>query len=308
MEDPFDIFPSWDMETCIGRTETGRRLEVQYADIWGILAYAQFSRNPFRAPLETSSRSMAIPTVSLTPLRFSNGSASYTSPTGEKILVSVNGPGEVSRRDVQNPEEATLEVLVKPGVGISGPGERYVEGILRGLLGRVILMRDKNMARKGVVVTLVVVENCIVDGKVDVRGGSYLSILPALLQAALLGLLSAGIPMAMIFTSCLIAISASDNLVANPSTEQIKSSKSLHVLAFSSKGNLLLNESQGSFNLQQWEDIYHLAERICRGNGTDHGDRDITIDGEAGNTLEKFIRETVEDKVREEFSWKLAAA
>lgn len=44
MEGPFDIFPSWDMETCIGRTETGRRLEVQYADIWGILAYAQFSR------------------------------------------------------------------------------------------------------------------------------------------------------------------------------------------------------------------------------------------------------------------------
>lgn len=115
---------------------------------------------------------MATPTASLTPLRFANGSASYTSPTGEKILASVNGPGEVSRRDVQNPEEATLEVLVKPGVGVSGPGERYVEGILRGLLGRVILMRDKNMARKGVVVTLVVVENRIVDGKVDVRGGS----------------------------------------------------------------------------------------------------------------------------------------
>ncbi|KAK2861247.1 hypothetical protein FQN49_004402 [Arthroderma sp. PD_2] len=252
---------------------------------------------------------MAAPTASLTPLRFPNGSASYTSPTGEQILASVNGPGEVSRRDVQNPEEATLEVLVKPGVGVSGPGERYVEGILRGLLGRVILMRDKNMSRRGVVVTLVVVENRIVDGKVDVRGGNYLSILPALLHAALLGLLSAGIPMAMIYTTCIIAVSSAGESLPNPSTEQIKACASLHVLAFSSKGNLLLNESQGSFNMQQWDAIYDLAEKLCRGSVTvGDGDKDITMDGEASNSLEKFIRETVEDKVREEFAWKLAAA
>ncbi|EFQ97715.1 hypothetical protein MGYG_00755 [Nannizzia gypsea CBS 118893] len=251
---------------------------------------------------------MAAPTASLSPLRFANGSASYTFPAGEKILASVNGPGEVSRRDVQNPEEATLEVLVKPGVGVSGPGERYVEGVLRGLLGRVILMRDKNMARKGVVITLVVAENRIVDGKVDVRGGSYLSILPSLLHAALLGLLSAGIPMAMTYTSCLIAISPSSDLLANPSTEQIKTSTSLHVLAFSSKGNLLLSESQGSFNLQQWEDVHDLAEKLCHATGTNNGDEDITMDGVAGNTPKNFIQETVEDKVREEFAWKLAAA
>ncbi|DAA78547.1 TPA_exp: Uncharacterized protein A8136_4523 [Trichophyton benhamiae CBS 112371] len=251
---------------------------------------------------------MATPTASLTPLRFANGSASYTSPAGEKILASVNGPGEVSRRDVQNPEEATLEVLVKPGVGVSGPGERYVEGILRGLLGRVILMRDKNMARKGVVVTLVVVENRIVDGKVDVRGGSYLSILPSLLHAALLGLLSAGIPMAMTYTACLIAISPSGDLLANPSTEQIKTSTSLHVLAFTSKGNLLLNESQGCFNLKQWDDVHDLAATLCYASSTSHGDGDVAMDGETGNTLKDFIRGTIEDKVREEFAWKLTAA
>lgn len=113
-----------------------------------------------------------IPTASLTPLHFANGSASYTSPTGDQILGSVNGPIEVNRRDAQKPDEATLEIVVKPGVGGSGVGERYVEGVLRSVLARVILMRDRTLARRAIVVTLVVVKNKVADGKVDERGGS----------------------------------------------------------------------------------------------------------------------------------------
>lgn len=115
---------------------------------------------------------MSKPTISLSPLKYPDGSASYTSPTGAVILSSVNGPIEVTRRDTQKPEEATLEVIVKPGVGGSGVGERYVEGIIRGVLSRVILMRDRDMARKGVVVTLVVMGNKVRDGRVEERGGS----------------------------------------------------------------------------------------------------------------------------------------
>lgn len=109
--------------------------------------------------------------ASLTPLRFPDGSASYTSPTGDQILGSVNGPIESGRRD-QRPEEATIEILVKPGVGVSGVGERYVEGILRGVLSRVILLREKSMPRAGIVITLVVLKNKWADGKVTERGGS----------------------------------------------------------------------------------------------------------------------------------------
>jgi exosome complex component RRP46 len=115
---------------------------------------------------------MAVPIATLSPLQFPDGSASYTSPAGVKILGSVNGPLEISRRDAQKPEEATLEVLVKPGVGTSGVGERYVESILKGVLGRVILGRDKAMPRKGIVVTLVVTENKPAGGKAGERGGS----------------------------------------------------------------------------------------------------------------------------------------
>jgi exosome complex component RRP46 len=105
---------------------------------------------------------MAGPSATLSPLRRSDGSAAYTCPaTGFQILGSVNGPVELpGRRDAQKPEDATLEVLVKPGTAQSAVGERYVEGILKDLLGRVILGREKGLPRRGIVMTLVMVGGC----------------------------------------------------------------------------------------------------------------------------------------------------
>lgn len=102
---------------------------------------------------------MVGPTASLAPLARADGSASYTCPsTGFNILSSVNAPVELpGRRDALKPEEATLEVFVKPGTSPGGVGERYVEGILRSMLGKLILGREKGFPRRGVVLTLAVV-------------------------------------------------------------------------------------------------------------------------------------------------------
>lgn len=101
---------------------------------------------------------MAGPAATITPLRRADGSASYQCPfTGSQILGSVNGPIELpGRRDAQKPEEATVEVTVKPGTAAGGVGERYAEGILKNLLGRLILGREKGFARRGIVVTLLI--------------------------------------------------------------------------------------------------------------------------------------------------------
>ncbi|PGG95834.1 hypothetical protein AJ79_09843 [Helicocarpus griseus UAMH5409] len=250
---------------------------------------------------------MATPNASLAPLQFPDGSASYTSPSGDKILGSVNGPIEVGARNVQ-PEEATIEVVVKPGVGISGVGERYVENILRGVLSRVILAREKHMPRRGIVITLVVLKNKGTDGKVAERGGSCLSILPSLLHTALLALLSASIPLSMIYTSTFIAASRTGELIQNPSNDVVKTAASLHVLAFSSKGHLLLNESEGEFDIDTWDKVYELAESICRGGpGLRKEDGDVEMSCmKAGQSLEQFVRDTVEDKIREDLAWKIA--
>lgn len=108
----------------------------------------------------------------ISPLSFADGSANYSSRHGDQILASVNGPMDVPRRDTQKPDEATLEVWVKPGVGTSGVGERYIEGVIKGVLKRIVLSHEKYMARRGIVITLVVLANKGGEGKVAGRGAS----------------------------------------------------------------------------------------------------------------------------------------
>ncbi|GAQ07395.1 hypothetical protein ALT_4716 [Aspergillus lentulus] len=249
---------------------------------------------------------MVGPTASLTPLTRADGSASYKCPsTGFDILGSVNAPVELpGRRDALKPEEATVEVFVKPGTTPGGVGERYVEGILKTMLGRLILGREKGYPRRGVVLTL-----AIVGGESVCRGDSYLTLLPALLHAALLALISASVPLSMTFTASILAVTSSGDIIRQPSVSQAATAKSLHVLAFSSKGHLLLNESQGTFDFATWERVHQHASAICRGTLAGSADGDVSMDGEGGEQgLEKFMRETIEDKVYQDYAWKIDAA
>ena len=60
--------------------------------------------------------SMSAPSAQLNPLHSADGSATYTAH-GYTILGAVNGPIEVMRRD-ELPDEAALEVNVRPAVGV----------------------------------------------------------------------------------------------------------------------------------------------------------------------------------------------
>jgi exosome complex component RRP46 len=56
------------------------------------------------------------PEVLLSHLHRADGSATY-SHNGYSLIGAVNGPIEVQRRD-EMPEEATIEVNVRPAVGV----------------------------------------------------------------------------------------------------------------------------------------------------------------------------------------------
>lgn len=75
---------------------------------------------------------MAIQT-SLHPLNRADGSATYTSPNGYSVLAAVNGPVEVQRRD-ELPEEAHLEVNVRPYDGVGQVKERHLEVVIANTL------------------------------------------------------------------------------------------------------------------------------------------------------------------------------
>lgn len=59
---------------------------------------------------------MTIPTATLSHLHRADGSATY-SQGGYTVVAGVNGPVEVQRRD-ELPEEAAIEVNVRPAVGV----------------------------------------------------------------------------------------------------------------------------------------------------------------------------------------------
>lgn len=56
--------------------------------------------------------------AALSTLYRADGSASYTN-NGLSVIASVNGPIEVQRRD-ELPEEATIDVVVRPASGVGG--------------------------------------------------------------------------------------------------------------------------------------------------------------------------------------------
>ena len=56
--------------------------------------------------------------IALSPLHRADGSSKY-SKAGYSIVAAVNGPIEVQRRD-EMPEEATVDVAVRPAAGVGG--------------------------------------------------------------------------------------------------------------------------------------------------------------------------------------------
>ena len=131
-----------------------------------------------------------------------------------------------------------------------------------------------------------------------------LPVLPALLQASILALLSTSIPLSMTLTATLVAVDAR-RLISDPTTEQLKVASSIHVFAFSSHGDLLVMESEGEFDIEIWEEAYQRARLACRGEEEDDSEsEDVSMDSNNDTKLEDVLRDAVREKVTREQKWK----
>ncbi|KAF2126347.1 hypothetical protein P153DRAFT_399133 [Dothidotthia symphoricarpi CBS 119687] len=255
---------------------------------------------------------MVAPDVTLTHLNRADGSATYTH-NGYSIIGAVNGPIEVQRRD-EIPEEATIEVNVRPAFGVGSPKERHLETLLHNTLRSIILVRT--IPRTLVQITLQVRSLPEEDASTGIN--TSLTILPHLLHSALLALLSASIPLSATVTSVLVAIPSATTRVSTPLLSptanellRAKPIRSVHVFAFSGDRRLLLNESDGAFSYEEWEEACEMAEGVCCGEEEEGGvkldDEGMDIDGqEQGENLEKWLRGVVRKKVEYEQRWKAA--
>ncbi|KAL7629383.1 exosome non-catalytic core subunit rrp46 [Parahypoxylon ruwenzoriense] len=246
------------------------------------------------------------PEASLSHLQNADGSATF-SYAGYTVVGAVNGPIEVQRRD-ELPEEAAVDVIVRPAAGVGGTRERHLESLIQSTLRQIILVN--NFPRTLIQVILQVTttpENEYVNTKV-VQASSNLSILPALLQTAVLSLLSAALPLTATLTSTSLAIVAdgtSKSIVLNPSPREIEVSQSFHVLSFTSHDELILVESEGSFTMEEWDDLFTIARRQCC-SPTNVGDGDILMDDDSlvGADLKHFTRSILEEKMAADLHWK----
>lgn len=91
----------------------------------------------------------------------------------------------------------------------------------------------------------------------------------------------------------------------DPSPKDIQAALSLHILAFSSRGDLLLAESEGEFDIQTWEAVVERAREICWGVDTKNSDEvDITFDSAEEGSLQHTLRSTMEEKMVKDQRWK----
>ncbi|KAF7853895.1 hypothetical protein EAF04_010561 [Stromatinia cepivora] len=248
------------------------------------------------------------PTALLSPLHRADGSASF-SQNGYTVIGAVNGPIEVQRRD-ELPEEAAIDVIIRPAAGVGGTRERHLEAILQSSLRQIILIH--NFPRTLIQITLQITstpENDTTWSKL-VQASSNLPLLPALLQTSVLTLLSASIPLSMTMTSALLALKNTETgttITENPTPLECQDAASIHVLAFTSHGELLVAESEGSFDMDEWEEIYEHAKGLCcKGHVSAEDDimHEDELENEAASSLMMFVKSTVQEKVTTDLHWK----
>jgi exosome complex component RRP46 len=134
--------------------------------------------------------------------------------------------------------------------------------------------------------------------------------MPALMQTAVLALLSAGVPMRATATATAVAIVHQDGAkktIVDPSPREIEKARSVHVLAFTSQDDLLLAESEGDFTVKEWDDVYETAKGICcRPAPQAKEGMAMVLDDETtgGPDMRQFLRSTMGSKVAADLHWK----
>jgi exosome complex component RRP46 len=133
-----------------------------------------------------------------------------------------------------------------------------------------------------------------------------LPIIPALLHSAILGLLSAAIPLKTIGAATLLAVPEEEgkDIIVDPSAVDINHAKSVHALAFTSHDELLLSESEGAFTPDEWTKVLQLGQRICCEHQKPGLDTAMSGDDIESPSMRQFIRSAMEAKVAEDLYWK----
>lgn len=198
-----------------------------------------------------------------------------------KVVVSVTGPVEPKARQAL-PTLASLEIIVRPSVGLSTTREKLLEDKLRSLLQRVIVRYKYPRQLIQIVVQFLISDNSL--GNNDFTSNE----LSAAINCCYFALIDANIYLNCSFASISVSLK-NDLMIRYPTFEQLVECDSHHVVCFSIQDKkadkILLVESVGNFKEADLFQIISDTANDCQ---------DIHI----------RQREIIQEKISHDYIWK----
>ena len=131
-------------------------------------------------------------------------------------------------------------------------------------------------------------------GGIPLQSDSIIPVLPHLVNAGMFAILDANIPSQKICAATGVSLVSQR---ANASQIIVGSSHEApvppHAFVFSSQSEMLLAESEGACNVEQWQECARVAEEACTG-----------VDGSEHTGLLGFMREVVGRKIAARTKWR----
>eukprot|EP00930_Biecheleria_cincta_P083046 TRINITY_DN7268_c0_g1_i3.p1 TRINITY_DN7268_c0_g1~~TRINITY_DN7268_c0_g1_i3.p1 ORF type:complete len:234 (+),score=35.43 TRINITY_DN7268_c0_g1_i3:72-773(+) len=202
------------------------------------------------------SNQMRPPHVELRPLLRADGSARFKFGS-TTVIAGVFGPREPKSRARELFDRATLDVVVRPRVGIPGAVERQMESHLAHLLNHTIIHTDYPRTQISVVLQLV---SC--DGSIAAAAGN----------AAFLALLDAGVAMRATVLNVCVGVRFNDEtpnepaIVLDPTEREEQDCDSTVCLGVDgSRGQIVSNLSSGApMDAVAWATCISAGSQSCK--------------------------------------------
>ncbi|XP_074163004.1 exosome complex component RRP46 isoform X1 [Sminthopsis crassicaudata] len=161
------------------------------------------------------------------------------------VLVGVYGPAEVKvSKEIFN--KATLEVILKPKIGLPGVAEKSRERLIRNTCEAVVL--GTLHPRTSITIALQIVSDA----------GSLLA---CCLNAACLALVDAGVPMRALFCGVTCALDPDGALILDPTAKQEKEARAILTFALdSTEQKLLMSTTKGLYSVAEFQQCLAAAQ------------------------------------------------
>ena len=133
-----------------------------------------------------------------------------------------------------------------------------------------------------------------------------IAILPALLEASTLALLSASIPLRMTLTLASVAIDYQGNLLPDLSARHMPQATSVHTLGFSATGDMIVAESEGKFLIDTWEKVFEMAKSLSRSdeNSSNVAAADTSVSFAQASHVGGITKIAIQQEISKQQRWK----